>query len=171
MLRQVGAGSKGFAPATVANAGSPGSASISRKTTAQGRPVVTACTCGERAFRAIFCAGAPGACGHPVFPAPSDCRRVNDQAKLGRIRAARLRRRVVACAAWGARAICGCGDGKKRPAGTISDAKQTSVSNCGSGAVVRHQPPGQSSRSFATLLPIFPALWTSPMRPAPTSPR
>jgi hypothetical protein len=30
--------SKGFAPATVANAGSPGRAPISRKTTAQGRP-------------------------------------------------------------------------------------------------------------------------------------
>jgi hypothetical protein len=46
-----------------------------------------------------------------------------------------------------------------RPAGTISDAKQTSVINCGSGAVVRHQPLDQASRSFATLLLIFATLW------------
>jgi hypothetical protein len=42
-----------------------------------------------------------------------------------------------------------------RPAGTISDAKPTSKSNCGSGAVVRHQPQVPSSRSSATLLLIF----------------
>jgi hypothetical protein len=48
-----------------------GERDISRKTTAQGRPVVTACTCGFRARATRFCARAPGACGHPVFPAPS----------------------------------------------------------------------------------------------------
>ncbi len=53
-----------------------------------------------------------------------------------------------------------------RPAGTISDAKQTSVINCGFGAVVRHQPLEQSSRSFASLLLIFAQLWTSPRRQA-----
>jgi hypothetical protein len=59
----------------VANAGSPGRARISRKTIARGRPVVTACTCGLRAFAQSFCAQAPGACGHPAFPAPSSCER------------------------------------------------------------------------------------------------
>jgi len=38
-----------------------------------------------------------------------------------------------------------------RPAGTISDAKQTSEINCGSGAVVRHQPQTQISKQLATL--------------------
>jgi hypothetical protein len=52
--------------------GSPRRARISRKTTAQGRPVVTACTCGFRARANIFCAGAPGAAAtrpslHPLF--------------------------------------------------------------------------------------------------------
>ena len=46
------------------------------KTIAQGRPVVTACTCGQRARANFLCAGAPGACGHPVFPAPSEFPRV-----------------------------------------------------------------------------------------------
>ena len=50
--------SKGFARVTVANAGSPRRAPISRKTTAQGRPVVTACTCGFRARANCFCARA-----------------------------------------------------------------------------------------------------------------
>jgi hypothetical protein len=69
--------------------GSPRRAGISRKTTAQGRPVVTACTCGQRALRAIFCAGAPGACGHPVFPAPS----VSEEGeKVGTTRAKRAAR-------------------------------------------------------------------------------
>jgi hypothetical protein len=63
--------SKGFARVTVANAGSPRRAPISRKTTAQGKPVVTSCTCGFRARANYLCAGAPGACGHPAFPAPS----------------------------------------------------------------------------------------------------
>jgi hypothetical protein len=44
---------------------------------------------------------------------------------------------------------------KVRPAGTISNAKQTSESDCGSGAVVRHQPLIQSSRSLAVLLLSF----------------
>jgi hypothetical protein len=51
--------------------GSPRRAPISRKTIAQGRPVVTACTCGSRARATRFCAGAPGASDHPAFPAPS----------------------------------------------------------------------------------------------------
>ena len=55
-----------------------GEHAISRKTTAQGRPVVTACTCGSRARANSLCAGAPGACGHPVFPAPSVFRRAID---------------------------------------------------------------------------------------------
>jgi len=45
-------------------------------TIAQGRPVVTDCTCGQRARANVLCAGAPGACGHPVFPAPSEFSRV-----------------------------------------------------------------------------------------------
>lgn len=38
-----------------------------------------------------------------------------------------------------------------RPAGTISDAKLTK-SDCGSGAVVRHQPRAQATIEVATLL-------------------
>ena len=53
--------SKGLALATVANAGSPRRSRISRKTIAQGRPVVTACTCGFRACANFLCARAPGA--------------------------------------------------------------------------------------------------------------
>jgi hypothetical protein len=51
--------------------GSPRRSRISRNTIARGRSVVTACTCGLRASRNFFCAKAPGACGHPAFPAPS----------------------------------------------------------------------------------------------------
>ena len=62
-----------IARVTVANAGSPGRAPISRKPSRREGRSVSACTCGQRAFAQIFCAGAVGACGHPVFPAPSAC--------------------------------------------------------------------------------------------------
>jgi hypothetical protein len=78
-------GSKGFAKATVANAGSPGRVRISRKTTAQGRPVVTACTCGFRARANFLCAGAPGAAATRPSLCPLHFSRAMDQAKLGRI--------------------------------------------------------------------------------------
>jgi hypothetical protein len=65
--------------------GSPRRARISRKTTAQGRPVVTACTCGFRARAILLLRGSPGCSGHPAFPAPSDFREGDDDAKLGRI--------------------------------------------------------------------------------------
>jgi hypothetical protein len=74
-----------FAKATVANAGSPGRARISCKTTAQGRPVVTACTCGFRARANFLCAGAPGAAATRPSLCPLHFTRAMDQAKLGRI--------------------------------------------------------------------------------------
>ena len=58
--------------------GSPGRARISRQTIAQGRPVVTACTCGHAPFAHIFWREGPGCSGHPAFPAPSDFRRGRD---------------------------------------------------------------------------------------------
>ena len=51
--------------------GSPRRARNKSSTTAQGRPVVTACTCGHRALAQPFLRGGPGCSGHPVFPAPS----------------------------------------------------------------------------------------------------
>ena len=47
--------------------GSPRRA-VSRKTTAQGRPVVTACTCGSRARANLFCACDPGCMRPPGLP-------------------------------------------------------------------------------------------------------
>jgi len=64
--------------------GSPRRVRISRKAIAQGRPVVTACTCGSRARANVLCACSPGCSGHPAFPAPSVFRGRRDQAKLGR---------------------------------------------------------------------------------------
>jgi hypothetical protein len=60
-----------IARVTVAKAGSPRRARISRKTTAQGGPVVTACTCGHRARANLVLRGGPGCSGHPALPAPS----------------------------------------------------------------------------------------------------
>jgi len=65
--------------------GSPGRARIScNPSRGEGRlsppvPVVYA------RFAQIFCAEAPGACGHPAFPAPSVFREGDRNAKLGRI--------------------------------------------------------------------------------------
>ena len=68
---QVLAKLKGFARATVATRGSPGRVRISRNTTAQGRPVVTACTLWFSRSLRNFLRGSPGCSGHPAFPAPS----------------------------------------------------------------------------------------------------
>jgi hypothetical protein len=65
--------------------GSPRRARISRNTIAQGRPVVTACTCGFRARAIHFCAGAPGAAATRPSLRPLFLKRVRIDAKLGRI--------------------------------------------------------------------------------------
>jgi len=73
-----------FAKATVANAGSPRRARISRKPLRrEGRllppvPVVIARS------RKFLLRGGPGCSGHPAFPAPSILKRATDDAKLGR---------------------------------------------------------------------------------------
>jgi hypothetical protein len=57
--------------ATVAKAGSPGRARISRKPLRREGRCVSACTCGFALSRNFFARRPMGACGHPVFPAPS----------------------------------------------------------------------------------------------------
>jgi hypothetical protein len=66
--------------------GSPRRARISRQTTAQGRPVVTACTCGFRALCAIFCAGAPGAAATRPSLRPLSLKRVIKMQNSGETR-------------------------------------------------------------------------------------
>ena len=59
-------------PATVANGMvRRGERGVSRKPSRREGRSVSACTCGQRAFAQFLCAGAVGACGHPVFPVPS----------------------------------------------------------------------------------------------------
>ena len=67
-----------------------GERAISRKTIAQGRPVVTACTCGFRACASLLLRGSPGCSGHPAFPAPSPCREGKRISKTRAQRAARM---------------------------------------------------------------------------------
>jgi hypothetical protein len=66
---------------------------ISVKTIVQGRPDVSAYTCGS--FPVLFLMhGGRGCGGHPAFPAPSDFGGTDFLAKLGRIGAARTRHDV-----------------------------------------------------------------------------
>ena len=70
--------------------GSQGERDISVKTIAQGRPDVSAFTCGS--FPVLFPVhGGRGCGGHPAFPAPSVLRGTEFPAKLGRDGAARMR--------------------------------------------------------------------------------
>jgi hypothetical protein len=58
---------------------------VSRKPLRREGRSVSACTCGSRALAQIpFARGPPGACGHPVFPAPSLYLGATNHAKLGR---------------------------------------------------------------------------------------
>ena len=66
--------SKGGARTTVAsNNGSPRRARISRKLLRREGRSVSAVPVVNARSRNFFCAGAPGACGHPAFPRPSLC--------------------------------------------------------------------------------------------------
>ena len=82
--RQVGDDASRIAPMTVANAGSPGRARISRKPSRREGRSVSACTCGHAPFAQSFWREGPGCSGHPAFPAPSLFREGGTQAKLGR---------------------------------------------------------------------------------------
>jgi hypothetical protein len=57
--------------ATVATAGSPGRARISRKTTARGRPECIRLYLWFSRSRKFLLRGSPGCSGHPAFPVPS----------------------------------------------------------------------------------------------------
>jgi hypothetical protein len=71
----------------------PGRARINRNTIAQGRPDVSAFTCGS--FPVLFLMhGGRGCGGHPAFPAPSVFGGQEILAKLGRDGAARMRKHV-----------------------------------------------------------------------------
>src|SRR6201987_3213595 len=74
-----------IAPITVANAGSPGRARISRKPLRREGRSVSACTCGFRARANFFCAGAPGAAATRSSLRPCFSMRVTKDANLGRI--------------------------------------------------------------------------------------
>jgi len=74
--------------------GSPGRARISRNTTAQGRPVVTACTLRFSRFAQISCAKPPGAAATRSSLRPLTSRRVYDQSKARAECAARTRTHV-----------------------------------------------------------------------------
>jgi len=90
--------SKGFAKATVANAGSPRRARISRKTTAQGRPVITACTCGHRALAQISLRGGSGCMRPPGLPCALRLSGgTTTMQSSGAKRAARMRNVVTVC--------------------------------------------------------------------------
>ena len=71
------------------NVWSPGRSRISRKTIAQGRPVVPARTCGSAAC--FFLHADHGCDGHPAFPAPSSSKEGGMKRKTRTHRAARTR--------------------------------------------------------------------------------
>jgi hypothetical protein len=122
-----------IAPITVANAGSPGRARISRKPLRGEGRSVSACTCGFRARASFFCAGAPGAAAtrpslHPLFSEG-----MND-AKLGR-NSSRERELVVAAFSW---PVLRDGRGSRPP--------QDEVGTCGTSHILIGEERGKATR-------------------------